>query len=119
MITETENYFSPRVTSQDRANPLFNCDPELLAKFKEFHADNPHVYDLFRRFAFEAKNSGRPRFSHWMIANRIRWYTSIETKGTDYKLSNDFIALYARLIVYHNPEFEGFFSLKQMKEIRK
>jgi len=107
------------MTTQERADNLFNCDSELLSKFKEFHTNNPIVYELFRRFAFEAKNSGRPRFSHWMIANRIRWYTSIETQGSEYKLSNDFIALYARLIVYHNPEFEGFFLLKQMKENRK
>jgi hypothetical protein len=99
----------------ERAKKLFDCDKKLLEKFKEFHKLNPDVYKLFKKFAIEAKGSGRQRFSHWMIANRIRWYTTIETRGSDYKLSNDFIALYARLLIYHRPEFEGFFLIKKMK----
>ena len=102
---------------EEKIKELFNCDKHLLEKFKKFHSDNPDVYSLFKKFAFEAKNSGRERFSHWMIANRIRWYTAIETTGSEYKLSNDFIALYARLLVYHHPEFQGFFLLKQMKVV--
>ena len=102
-------------TNKERADELFSCSPKLLEKFKQFHVDNPLVYDLFKRFADEAKSSGRQRFSHWMIANRIRWYTSVETHGSEYKLSNDFISLYARLLVYHCPEFEGFFMFKKMK----
>jgi len=99
---------------------IFNeCDVKLLEKFKKFHAENPVVYELFKRFATEAKNSGRVRFSHWMIMNRIRWYSSIETNGEKYKLSNDFIALYARLLIYNDQTFEKFFTLKEMKKVRK
>jgi hypothetical protein len=92
---------------------------ELLAKFKEFHADNPIIYDLFRKYALEAKAAGRKRFSHWMILNRIRWYSTVETTGDDYKISNDYIAIYARLLVWQMPEFEGFFLLKQCNPDRK
>jgi hypothetical protein len=92
---------------------------ELLAAFKEFHAANPHIYELFKKYATEAKASGRSRFSHWMIINRIRWYTNVETAGDDFKISNDFIAIYARLLVWQMPEFEGFFLLKQCNPERK
>jgi hypothetical protein len=101
-------------------NTLFSgCDELLLARFKKFHLENPVVYDLFVKFATEAKNSNRVRFSHWMIINRIRWYSAIETTGEKYKISNDFIALYARLLVYHDESFFKFFSLKEMKAKRK
>jgi len=103
------------IMNDDRAALLFDgCSPELIRKFEKFHEQNPGVYSLFLRFTKEAKAAGRPRFSGWMIANRIRWYTSIETKGEDCKISNDFIAVYVRLIVYLFPEFEGFFQLKRM-----
>jgi hypothetical protein len=106
--------------TDDRFKSLFSeVDKNLFKKFFEFHFENPGVYDLFEKFALQAKAANRPRFSHWMIAQRIRWYTNIETTGTDYKLSNDYIAMYARLLVYAIPELEGFFQLKKMKSCRK
>jgi len=106
--------------NDDRFKNLFSeVDRNLYKKFFEFHFENLGVYDLFEKFALQAKAAGRPRFSQWMIAQRIRWYTNIETTGTDYKLSNDYIAMYARLLVYAIPELEGFFQLKKMKSHRK
>jgi len=102
-----------------RWNELFSgVDDNLLKNWVKFNRTNPRVYGLFLQFAREAKASGRKYFSHWMIAQRIRWYSTIETTGSDYKLSNDFIALYARYLVYLRPEFEGFFKLKKMKKFR-
>lgn len=115
MLSQHEN----QVSKEDRARSLFlEADPVLLRRFKRFHQDNPEIYELFCRFAREARDTGRKRFSHWMIANRIRWYTTVETTGSEYKLSNDYIALYARLLVYQDPSFDGFFSLKAMKSFR-
>ena len=51
----------------------------LTDKFNQYHRDNPQVYELFKRFTFMAIKRGHNRLSAWMIANRIRWETSIET----------------------------------------
>lgn len=104
---------------QERHARLFgDCSPVLLAKFKTWHYENLHVFNLFVKFAREARAAGRKRFSGWMIANRIRWYTTIETRGDDYKISNDYIALLVRLTIWKHPEFEGFFYTKAMKPDR-
>jgi hypothetical protein len=51
-----------------------------------------------------------------MIANRIRWETSIETYSVEeYKISNDYIALYARKFMQDHPSYDGFFKIKEMK----
>lgn len=101
--------------TDDRKRRLFGgCSPELIASFTKFHAENPKMFELFLRFSREAKNAGRERFSGWMIANRIRWYSTIETKG-EFKISNNHIAMYTRLIAYLHPEFESFFQFKSMK----
>ena len=89
---------------------------KLVNRFNQFHNDNPHVYTLFKRFTFMAIGRGHQRLSAWMIANRIRWETQIETISVeDYKLSNDYIALYARKFMKDYPEFDGFFRIKEMK----
>ena len=95
-----------------------NINPPLLARFDTFHADNPQVYEMFKKFTFMAIHKGHNRLSAWMIANRIRWETQIEVITTDdYKISNDYIALYSRKFMEDFPEHEGFFRTKAMKRI--
>ena len=82
----------------------------------EWHKQNRHVYQLFEQFSFQAISKGHKRCSAWLIINRIRWETTIETNGGDFKISNDFIAYYARLFMALHPDHEGFFITKKMKE---
>jgi len=90
----------------------------LTDKFNQYHRDNPQVYELFKRFTFMAIKRGHNRLSAWMIANRIRWETSIETFSVDeYKISNDYIALYARMFMQDHPQYDGFFKTKEMKRV--
>lgn len=105
----------------ERAELLFgDADKGLLNKWKVFHAENPHVYRKFREYAIRIKNRGKDKYSAWTIVNVIRWESDLaETQGSPFLISNDFIALYARLLVYQHPEFEGFFDLKKMKSSRR
>jgi hypothetical protein len=105
------------------AAPLLDWTPPLpkyMSKQKaawwEWHKDNPHVYELFQRFTFQAINRGHDNLSAWLIINRIRWETSIETTGADFKISNNCIAYYARQFMQDYPEYKGFFSTKKMKD---
>jgi len=46
----------------------------------------------------------------------MRWDFEISTNSnTEFKISNDFIALYSRLLIFRDPSFLGFFTLKPMK----
>jgi len=87
----------------------------LLNRFNDFHEKNPEVYELFVRFTFEAIKRGHKRLSAWMITNRIRWETTIVTVNCDYKVSNDYIALYSRKFMKDYPQYDGFFKIKEMK----
>ena len=87
----------------------------LLDKFKKFDAENPHVYKLFEKFTLQAIDKGHRRLSAWLIVNRIRWETMVMTTGIDFKISNDFIALYSRKFMEKNPQYDGFFVTKEMK----
>lgn len=90
---------------------------DLKQKWWEWHKENPHVYELFKHFTMIAIKRGHRNLSAWLIVNRIRWETSIETKGNDFKISNDFIALYARLFMKEHPEYDGFFRIKKSRRL--
>jgi hypothetical protein len=81
----------------------------------EWHKKNPHVWALFEKFSREAVGRGRKKISHWLIINRIRWETSIVTTGCDFKISNDYIAFYARLWIALYPDHKELFNVKKMK----
>tara|TARA_R110000851_G_scaffold164490_1_gene308800 strand:- start:1484 stop:1765 length:282 start_codon:yes stop_codon:yes gene_type:complete len=81
-----------------------------------WHKKNPHVYDLFESFTKTAIDAGLPHSSAWLIVNRIRWETAIKTRGDSFKISNDYIAFYARLFMKWNPEHDGFFRTKKLKD---
>lgn len=84
------------------------------ALFDQWHADNPAVWKYFQRFSFEALSHGRSKISHWLIINRIRWEVFVITTGRDFKISNDFIAFYARLWRKTYPEHKALFNIKRM-----
>ena len=84
----------------------------LIERFQRWDENNPEVYELFKRFTFEAIAAGRKKSSAWLIVNRIRWETSVVTKGEDFKISNDFIALYSRKFMNDFTNHAGFFVTK-------
>jgi len=84
------------------------------ARFDEWHKNNPGLWDYFQQFSFEAIQHGHKKISHWLIINRIRWEVFIVTTGKDFKISNDFIAFYARLWKKTHPQYKGLFNTKRM-----
>lgn len=105
----------------DCSGALFEGVSEsLLISFKAFHRENPDVYQLFKELALQLKQVGKTRYSAWPIINAIRWEKDIRTRTNDkFKLNNNFIALYARLLMTELPEtFKDFFSLREMKHRR-
>ena len=89
---------------------------ERKKKWWAWHKQNPQVWDKFKEYTLEAVNSGRSSYSHWAIINRIRWNREIETRGGEFKISNDYICFYARLFHAEYPEYGEFFNLKPLKE---
>ena len=94
-----------------RADP-----PTIQERFEAFHAAHPDVYALFRRFAGELRAAGRTRFGAKALAERIRWhYATTSGGGPDFKLNNNFVSRYARLLAADDPAFEGFFERRRLR----
>jgi hypothetical protein len=91
------------------------ADPVLESKFQEYHADNPQVYAKLREYALLAKHSGRKRLGIGALYERLRWYSTVEAKGDDFKVNNNYRAYYARLLMKEEPELAGFFETRTSK----
>ena len=95
---------------------MSDISEKIVDKFKVYHAANPMVWELFKKFSYEAKNSGRKRFGVNAIFERMRWYIDIETSGDRFKLNNNYRSCYARLIISEDPFFQTFFETRRSSE---
>jgi len=93
-------------------NPDPDQHDEIRLAFEAFHAENPHVYEWFDHFTREMIRKGCKRGSASLVAERIRWETTVETVGDPLKINNNYRCLYARLWMERNPEYEGFFKTR-------
>jgi hypothetical protein len=91
-------------------------DKKFDVKFKEYHQRNPHVYDVFCKYALKAAKAGVKSTSGWLIINRMRWQSLVEEVVTDeYKLPNDYIGIYTRAFAKRYPKYDSLFSYKTTK----
>lgn len=90
---------------------------ELLAKFERYNKRNPKVYQMFVMYSKKLKRSGRKRYSAWAIVNQVRWEHDIKTYGDKFKISNEYIGLFARKLIDEDASFLGFFRIKKMKAV--
>lgn len=103
-------------TSKKTIGEVFSgVDSNLVAKFAIYHHENPQIFAEFIALAFEMKETGVSKYSAWTIVNKIRWDHDLATQGAQFKINNDFIALYARLAIYRYPSLANFFELRSMK----
>lgn len=81
--------------------------------FLKYHRENPQIYTMFERFALQVIQAGRKNFGVGAIAERLRWYSAMETIGDSYKINNNYRAFYARLFEAQHPEYAGFFRKRK------
>lgn len=83
------------------------------SRFINYHILNPHVYNKFEELADQMRLRGRNKYSVRTIFEVMRWSFDLKTIRTDeFKISNDLIPIYVRILLVRRPEFNGFFSLK-------
>lgn len=83
--------------------------------FEEYHAQNPHIYEAFKRFTLEATANGRTRLSARMVVERLRWESMVRAVDGEYKINDHIIPFYARLFVQDFPEHKNLFSMRKAK----
>jgi hypothetical protein len=89
---------------------------QLDAEFDRFIAENPHIWTHFHRLAVKIKARGHDRWSAKALIEVLRWELALDTTAPvgGPVINNNFTSRMARKLM-EDPEFEGFFQLRQLK----
>lgn len=95
---------------------IFSEYPQsVVSRFVKFHNDNLNLYDEFKRLAEQTKQSGRTKYSARTLMEVLRWNRDVTTAKHSFKINNDFIPLYIRMLVVEYPEFCDFFNMREVR----
>lgn len=89
-----------------------------MKTFRQFHLENPNVYEEFKKVAFSLINRGYTRLSSKFIFEIVRYNTMIETNDK-YKMNNNYTPGYARMFEKDYPYYFGYFSKRNVSEKSK
>ena len=86
---------------------------DIVEGFREFHYNNPQVYDRLVSMTSNLLARGRPRIGMGMLFEVLRWQHYMKTEGEPFKLNNNYRAFYSRVIERQHPEWEGVFTKRK------
>jgi len=104
---------------QQTTQPKVAKEATIQERFEAFHEANGHVYAAYRTLALQMARAGVRRYGISGLTEILRWQFAMATKdGDGFKISNDFRSRYARLLMQNEPELQGFFELRTLREMR-
>lgn len=90
-------------------------EKSIDARFAEFDAAHPEVFELFRKLAHDLVcYKGFKKYSADAICHQIRWHYQVERGQHDFKMNNNFTSRFARKLMEEEPVFNGFFELRRL-----
>jgi hypothetical protein len=107
----------PIVTKPQEPNWIQEPDrnDDIQRRFEKFHRENPAVFAKLVDLSFLAKANGHKHIGIKMLFERLRWYYTVEVKGSEpYQLNNSYTSRYARKIMKEVPALRGFFKLREL-----
>ena len=100
----------------ERSRALFEgYPPKSLQRFKQWNVDNPEIFKRFKAAAVRMKKTGRKHYSGYPIFYHMRYEYDLVTKGDPFKINNNYLSMLIRLLIYHLPEFDGWFELREIR----
>lgn len=91
----------------------------IAERFADFHDLNPAVYKAIVEIARVMQGRGIHKMGIALIFERLRWLHFIDTRGAEgFKLSNDFRAEYARLIMQQEKDLAGLFEVRELRRLQ-
>ena len=97
------------------APPFFADDPDRIERdFWAFHIANPHVYTELRDHALELRRRGRTHYGIKALFEVVRFHRALDTtdKCSEWRINNNYSALYARLLMANEPALCDFFRTR-------
>ena len=90
-------------------------DDKIANEFRRFHRMNPSVYDELVAISRQLKSRGRLHYGIGALFEVIRFHRALKTTDHEFKLNNNYRALYARLIMEQEKDLRDFFETRVRK----
>lgn len=93
----------------------------IQERFEEFHKANPHIYREIERYTLrlyrrDMERFGRvKRFGISPIIEALRYDHRLRTTSDDFKINNNYRALYVRMLIRHHPKLEPMFERRERR----
>ena len=108
-MTQFEFVFEPIRPTTPEQQPKAT----IAQRFAQFHASNPQVYSMLVSLARGLRTKRPRKLGIKMLFEVLRWQYYLQTDSDEeYKLSNDFTAPYARLIMDQEPDLQNAFNTR-------
>ena len=92
--------------------PLADADMTNRQKAERWTIENPRGWSAFKKYALEARQAGHDRIAIAMVRERVRWECYF-VKREQFKISNSYSPILARMLMEQEPQLEGLFELKE------
>lgn len=107
--------FLTRPAGKPKTQLHLDFESQMDYQFEKYHYENPIIYEQFKKFALQVKESGKQRYGAKAVFERIRWFFDIETKGDTFKINNNYVSRYVRKLIKEMPEFNDFFATRELR----
>ena len=117
---EPAELFGETFETVDLFGQTVPVETPLEKDFRLYHERNPHIFELFASITLMAKRRNK-KVGAWLVANQIRYSKTVVEDDPDekYKIPNDYISLFARLVMREYPEeLDKYFTIKHLKNAR-
>ena len=96
---------------------LADIEQSNVYKFKEYHKEHPHIWQLYKKYALKIAMQGK-KFGSNMIMEKIRWESYfLKKEGDIYKVNNNYSPHYARLFLREYPEYTDLLVTRRLNSI--
>jgi hypothetical protein len=79
---------------------------------KQWMAENPDTYRLFKQFTLQAIDNGVTKLGAKAVAERIRWESTLRKDAQGYRMNNNAVSEMARRFMAEYPEHNGIFETR-------
>lgn len=99
------------------ATPPLVSQRSIDQRFRDFHAENPGVYDELVKMARQIQARGYTRIGIELIWSAYRWNRMMRSGPDEYgfKLNDHFRSRYARLIMVQEPDLANLFHIRTLR----
>jgi len=107
---------NPQLSFADLVDPVLPQGQALTIdqQFLHFHRANPHIYGNLKALALNAARKGQ-KFGIKALFEILRWQYAQASRGDQFKLNNNYTALYARMLMHREPELSGYFETRSRR----